>query len=100
MKKVIGRIRCLLQGVKDLFVHGVWIPHIFKDADYERCIIIATPKNFRVSKDLMHTADEKVYPDACLVRSRCIYCGKEDVSWFPDWNLAMLQLGERVDRNR
>lgn len=100
MKKAIARIKCMLQGVKDFVVHGVWTPHIFKDADYERCIIIATPKSFRVSKDLMHTQEERVFPDACLVRSRCIYCGKEDLSWFPEWNDAMRQLGERVDRER
>lgn len=59
---------------------GEFSSHIFKDT-FEPAIIIATDKNFRVSDTLRHSQEETVHPNACLIKSKCIYCGKEELSW-------------------
>lgn len=79
----LKRCLCIAKAVRDFFRHGVWIPHVYRDT-YEKAIIIATDHNFRVSENYEHTADETVHKDAYLIRSRCIYCGKEDLSWARD----------------
>lgn len=93
IEKVFGTIKCYAKAVQDLVVYGAWMPHVYSEGDYERCIIIATDSSFRVSKGLEHTSEETVHPDACLIRSYCICCGKKDLSWMPDWNEAMIKLG-------
>lgn len=74
------QIKCYLKAFKDLFKLGVWIPHVYRDTE-EPAIIIATAYSFRVADSYAHTAGETVYPDAILIRSRCIYCGVEHLSW-------------------
>lgn len=80
MRRIIGRIRCYGKAIWDLLTRGIWIPHVFRD-EYEKAIIIATDKSFRVSDNYQHTPEEKVYAPATLIRSKCIYCGKEELSW-------------------
>lgn len=98
VRRIAGGARCYARAVLDLLLHWVWIPHVYEEVDYERCIIISTDRSFRVSRSLEHTVGETVHKDACLIRSRCIYCGKEDLSWIPDWTEAMRRLGEYVRR--
>lgn len=100
MRQIIGSIRCYAKAVLDLIVHGIWVPHVYNEGDYERCIIISTDRGFRVSKSYEHTAEETVHMDACLIRSKCIYCGKEDLSWMPDWTEAMLKLEKDIRRSK
>lgn len=98
MRRIVKSIKCYSRAVLDLIVHGVWIPHVYNEEDYEQCIIIATDHSFRVSSSLEHKIGEIVYPNACLIRSYCICCGKEDVSWMPSLEEAMLKLGKSVRR--
>lgn len=81
--RYLKRCICYAKAVRDLFRHGIWIPHVFKDT-YEKAIIIATDHSFRVSQDYQHLPGETVHKDAYLIRSRCIYCGKEELSWAAD----------------
>ena len=81
--KYLKRCICFIKAVRDLLKHGIWIPHVYKDT-YEKAIIIATDHSFRVAQDYQHVRGELVYKDAYLIRSRYIYCGKEDLSWAAD----------------
>lgn len=81
--KFVKRCFCYMQAVRGLLKHGIWVPHVYEDT-YEKTIIIATEHGFRVSQDYQHSSAEKVYKDAYLIKSRCIYCGKEDLSWATD----------------
>lgn len=87
---VMKRIKCCLKALKDLFKSGVWIPHVYRDSE-EPAIIIATAHGFRVSDSYVHTAGEMVYPDAILIRSRCIYCGVEHLSWRQGGTIPVLK---------
>lgn len=75
-------IKCYIKAVLGFFKHGVFIPHIFRDVDCKKSIIIATDDSFRVSDNYLHEPNETVYPDALLVTSRCICCGKETQRWY------------------
>lgn len=81
--KYLKRFICYMQAARDLFKYGIWIPHVFTDT-YERTTIIATDHSFRVSQDYQHAPGETVHKDAYLIRSRCVYCGKEELSWAAD----------------
>lgn len=81
--KYLKQCICFMYAVKDLLIHGIWVPHVFKDT-YEKAIIISTDHGFRVSQDYQHVRGELVHKDAYLIRSRCIYCGKEELSWAED----------------
>ena len=80
MKRFAGKVKCYGTALWSLLVHGIWVPHVFRD-EYEDAIIIATDKSFRVSDNYEHTQDERVYAPATLIRSKCIYCGKQELSW-------------------
>ena len=60
----------------------MWSPHIYKEETREQAIIISTENSFRVSKSFMHNDEEIVHPNAILIKNKCIYCGKENFSWF------------------
>lgn len=81
--KVFKRCICLAKAVGDWFLRGIWVPHVFEDT-YEKAIIIATSHGFRVAHDYQHSPDETVYKDGYLIRSRCIHCGKVELSWMQD----------------
>lgn len=35
-----------------------------------------------MSKSFIHNDEEIVHPNATLIKNKCIYCGKENFSWF------------------
>ncbi len=76
------RLLCYLKAIPFFIKSGVWCPHVYKDEKREHTIIIATQNGFRVSKSMNHRIGETVHPNATLIKSKCIYCGKEDLSWF------------------
>lgn len=78
MKKII----CYLKAIPFFIRSGVWCPHVYGENVYEPTIIIATQNHFRVSKDYIHNEHEKVYPNATLIKNKCIYCGHEITSWY------------------
>jgi len=80
------RILCWIKAIPLLLRCGVWAPHLYGYTTYERAIIVATDKSFRVAKDYKHEPGEKVYPDACLIKSQCVHCKHEDISWYHSWN--------------
>ena len=75
-------IKCYIVALIDFFKHGCFVPHIYKDVECKKAIIIATEDSFRVSDNYEHTANESVYPGALLVTSKCVCCGKEMQSWY------------------
>lgn len=79
--KNIKKILCFIKAVPFYIKTGVWCPHTYKDISQEDAIIISSNNSFRVAKDFNHEIDEIVHPKAKLIRSKCIYCGKEDLSW-------------------
>lgn len=80
----IKSIKCYIKAIFGFFEHGVYIPHVFRDEEKTKGIIIATDNSFRISDNYEHAKNEKVYKNALIIKSRCICCGKEDISW---WNL-------------
>lgn len=75
-------IKCYIIAIIEFFQHGSFIPHVYKDVESKKAIIIATENNFRVSENYEHVTNETVYPGALLVTSRCVCCGKEIKSWY------------------
>ena len=96
--KILATMKCYLKAVGDFFLHGIWVPHVFRNVDYEKCTIISTDHSFRVSASLQHERGETVHQNACLITSRCIYCGKESKMWMSDWNDTMKILAEEEGR--
>lgn len=78
------KIICWVRAIPLWLRCGEFVPHVYTQ-EYEKANIIATDHSFRVSEGLQHTADETVYQNACLIRSRCKYCGHEDLSWYHSW---------------
>ncbi len=72
---------CYGRAALTLARRGIWVPHVYEDVSEEAAVIIATDRGFRVSRDYVHAPGETVYPEATLIRSKCIYCGKEELSW-------------------
>lgn len=80
-----AKAKCLMISIVDFFKTGVFVRHLFEQT-MEEAIIVADNHHFRVSKNYIHAPGEEVYRNAGLIRSKCKYCGKEELSWFPDWN--------------
>jgi len=83
--KIINKLKCVFQGLKMWVRCGEYIPHIYKDT-YEKAIIISSDTGFRVSTNFIHSGAETVHKDACLIRSKCIYCGKESLGWYSNYD--------------
>ena len=75
-------MKCYFKALIGFFKHGVFVPHVFRDVECKKTIIIATENSFRASDNYRHEPNEYVYPEALLVTSRCIYCGKEEQRWY------------------
>ena len=80
----IKRIRCWLKAIPLWFRCGAWAPHLYK-CTYEKAIIIATDKSFRVSENVWHDYGETVYEDACLMTCTCQRCGHTQYGWYESW---------------
>lgn len=76
------RLICYLKAIPFWVRSGVWCPHIYNEETYESAIIISTDYGFRVSDNYKHEPYETVHPKATLMRSKCLCCGKEELSWF------------------
>lgn len=76
------RVVCWIKAIPFFIRSGIWCPHIYMEVKREKAIIIATSDSFRVSNNLLHNANEKVYPKATLITDRCVCCGKKNMSWF------------------
>lgn len=76
------RLWCCLRAIPYFLRSGIWCPHVYSDTDKSEGIVIASDNSFRVSNNYTHTDAERVYPKATIIRSKCIYCGKEDISWY------------------
>lgn len=75
-------VKCYIKACLDFFKYGVFVPHLYEEVDKKPAIIIATDNSFRVSKGYEHEPNETVYPNALLVRYKCIRCGKETYAWY------------------
>jgi len=71
--------------IADWLRYGISVRHLYREVSREPAIIIATETSFRVSDNYEHGPNEGVYPNACLIKSRCIRCGHEDVGWCWPW---------------
>lgn len=79
------RLICYMIFVFDWIRYGISVRHLYTEVSREPAIIIATDAGFRVSNNYEHSAEETVWPLACLIKSRCIRCGHEDLSWCRTW---------------
>ena len=81
----IRSIICLIRAVPQIFKHGFYIPHVYRDTKTEIVTIVADDRSFRVYNNdttpLSLRLNEKMYKHATLITSKCIYCGKETTSW-------------------
>ncbi len=78
MKKIL----CYLKAIPFFILSGVWCPHVYAEESRETGVVITTKTGFRVSDSLLHNTNETVHPKATILRSKCICCGHEDVSWY------------------
>ncbi len=76
------RIFCYLKAIPFFLKSGVWCPHVYHDESKETAIIISNDNGFRVSNNWLHGENERVHKNATLIRSKCIHCGKEELSWY------------------
>ena len=76
------RIFCWIRAIPFFLKSDVWCPHVYKEECRENVIIISNDNGFRVSENYIHSHNETVHPKATLVRSRCSYCGKQELSWY------------------
>lgn len=81
----LKRCVCYVKAFRDYLKYGVWVPHVYSDT-CEKAIIIATRNSFRVADNYNHVPGESVYRNAGLIRSRCIYCGAEQLSWVREFD--------------
>lgn len=77
MKKILY---CYLQTILDLLETGVYNRHLFRD-EFEPSIIVYDDKSFYPSNSYEHNANQQICKDGILIKSKCIYCGKEELSW-------------------
>lgn len=90
------KIKCLLNGIKNFLKYGEFIAHIYKTKIVGKAIIIATKDSFRVSDNFEHSTNEEVFPNAMLIKNKCICCGKEEYNWVRDWDSS---LAETIRKN-
>lgn len=76
------RIFCYLKAIPFYIRSGVWCPHVYEEYDKYDGIVITTDHGFRVSDNLMHGKNEQIHPQATIIKSKCVCCGKEDLSWY------------------
>lgn len=60
----------------------MWCPHVYKEIGSDTGIVITTKNGFRISDNLLHDSKETVHPKAIIIRSKCICCGHEELSWY------------------
>ena len=78
---ISGRFTCLKLAISHYVKSGTFIQHFYEDIEETPAIIIATETSFRVSDNFQHEPNETVYPNATLIKCRCIRCGHEMVQW-------------------
>lgn len=79
------RIKCFLTAVYYFLKNGVWVQHVYDDYEILKDkIVIATDSSFRIADSYNHNINEVVYPHADVIKSRCVFCGKETVGWCGD----------------
>ena len=76
------RLVCFIKAVVHWIKTGIWKPHTYGETTFKYCIIASNGKKFRVCKDYNHKDNEKLYPRATLLKTKCTYCGKELTSWY------------------
>lgn len=81
-RNYIKEIGCYIKAIPFWIRSHIWCPHIYGETEYTPAIIIASKNSFRISKDYKHNENEKVYPKATLITSKCICCGKKEISWY------------------
>ena len=78
---IYKKIECLKIAISDYLKHGTWVQHLYEEVEETPAIIIATENSFRVSDNYQHEPNETVYPNATLIRCRCVRCGHEMFEW-------------------
>lgn len=91
---IIKRIFCWIKAIPFFFKSGVWCPHLYKEESRESVIIISSENSFRVSENYIHSHNETVHPKATLIKCRCAYCGKEELSWYDKEPYIMKNIGD------
>lgn len=78
MRKII----CYIKAMPLYFMTGVWCPHTYEKMSQEEGIVMSTNNGFKISDSMLHRENEIVHPKATVIKSKCIYCGHEDISWY------------------
>ena len=76
-----GRFKCLKLAISNYVERGTFVQHFYEEVEEKPAIIIATKTSFRVSDNFQHDPNETVYPNATLIRCKCIRCGHEMFEW-------------------
>lgn len=76
------RLFCWIKAIPFFVKSGFWCPHIYGETTEEPAIIISTENSFRISNSYEHQPNETVHKNAILMKSKCIYCGKEEICWY------------------
>lgn len=81
----IKKLICWIKAIPVYLRSGQWGPHLYA-CDYQKVIIIADEKNFRVSDNYEHKPGEQVYKNACLITGTCVRCGHKTTAWYHSWD--------------
>ena len=76
------RIICWLKAIPLLITTGIWFPHDFIEDSCFNAIVISNKHGFRISNDYTHREDERVHPNATVIKIKCKCCGKTETGWY------------------
>lgn len=84
IKITLKELRCNLRRINDYFLYNnANIQHVVENVDIEEDVMLAVSDNsFRKVFSYEHNSGEKIIDHAVVLTDKCIYCGKEEKSWY------------------
>ena len=76
------KFKCWLKAIPHWLLTGNFYVSHENERTYEEAIIISSPRGWRIANNYEHSADETVHPHGCLVKLKCVHCGREDAYWY------------------
>lgn len=81
----LNYLKCIAKAFWGWCRFGVFLPHLFGEEKVVPAIIAATEKNFRLADSFNHKENETIYSNAAYIECTCVYCGKKQKLWYPDF---------------
>ena len=76
------RIICWLEAIPYWLTTGIWMPHNYIEESNFNAIVISNKRGFRISNDYVHRENERVHPNATVIKIKCKCCVKTKTGWY------------------